>query len=100
MVLLACAASHDSNATSSMLNSRQRLVTLADLDLSQPLDIKKLHRRISIAAREVCWTSGVVATLKRSEMQRCTADSIAHAIAELDVPQLTRYHRMRASRHQ
>jgi UrcA family protein len=98
IALLACATSQTSNATNSLADSRQRVVTLADLDLSQPLDIQKLHRRISIAAREVCWTPGVIATLKRNLMQRCTDDSIAHAIAQLDVPQLTRYHLMRASR--
>lgn len=98
VVLFACATSQTSNATNSMNDSRQRVVRLADLDLSQPLDVRRLHRRISIAAREVCWTPGVIATLKRSRMQRCTDESIAHAIAQLDMPRLTRYHRMRSSR--
>ena len=81
-----------------MSDPRQRVVALADLDLSQPLDIQKLHRRISAAAREVCWTPGVIAILNRHRMQRCTKESIAHAIAELDVPQLTRYHERELSR--
>ncbi len=98
IVLLAWATSQSSSATNSIADSRQRVVTLADLNLSQPLDIRKLHRRISIAAREVCWTPGVIATLKRNRMQRCTEDSIAHAIAQLDMPQLTRYYQTRVHR--
>jgi UrcA family protein len=98
LVLFACTTSQTSDATNSFGESPQRVVTLTDLDLSQPLDVQKLHRRISTAAREVCWTPGVIATLKRNRMQRCTEDSIAHAIAELDVPQLTRYHRKRVTR--
>ena len=92
IVLLACTASQISNATNSIEESRQRVVTLTDLDLSRPLDIQKLHRRISTAAREVCWTPGVIAILNRHRMQRCAKESMAHAIAQLDVPQLTRYH--------
>jgi UrcA family protein len=68
------------------------------LDLSHLPDIQKLHRRISTAAREVCWTPGVIAILSRHRMQRCAEESIAHAIAELDVPQLTRYHERELSR--
>ena len=98
IVLLACTTSQISNATSSIEESRQRVVTLTDLDLSHLPDIQKLHRRISTAAREVCWTPGVIAILSRHRMQRCAEESIAHAIAELDVPQLTRYHERELSR--
>jgi UrcA family protein len=98
IVLLACTTSQISNATSSIEESRQRVVTLTDLDLSHLPDIQKLHRRIATAAREVCWTPGVIAILSRHRMQRCAEESIAHAIAELDVPQLTRYHERELSR--
>jgi UrcA family protein len=91
LTLLVC-ATQCAEATNSFSNPPQRVVTLADLDLTHSLDIEKLHRRISNAAREVCWTPGVVATLRRNRMHQCTRETIAHSVATLNLPQLTAHH--------
>jgi UrcA family protein len=88
---LAC-MTEQANATNALNDSPHRIVELGDLDLNQSIDIERLHRRITQAAREVCRTSGIVATLRRSRMHQCTRDTVAHAVATLNLPALTAHH--------
>lgn len=89
-LLLVCGA-HQSQATNA-LDASQRVVTISDLDLSHSVDIERLHRRITQAAREVCRTAGVLETLRRSHMHECARETIAHTVATLNLPRLTAHH--------
>jgi UrcA family protein len=66
--------------------ARQRVVSFADLDLSQNADAKRLYRRINAAAREVCWTSGVLAVTHGARMQQCVKEATERAIADVNAP--------------
>ncbi len=91
LLSLAC-LTEPAGATNALNDPPHRNVELSDLDLDQPLHIEKLHRRISKAAREVCRTHGVVATLHRGRMRECTRDTVAYAVKALNVPALTAHH--------
>lgn len=91
LMLLGC-VTEQANATNALTDPPQRLVELGDLDLNQSIDIEKLHRRITQAAREVCRTSGVLATLRRGRMHQCTRETVAHAVAQLNLPGLNAHH--------
>lgn len=94
LTLLVC-ASQSAEATNAFGDPPRRVIALDDLDLTRSFDIEKLHRRITNAAREVCWTPGVAATLKRNLMRQCTRETIAHSVAALNLPQLTAHHQQK-----
>ena len=90
-ISLACLALQ-ANATNALNDPPNRIVELSDLDLNQSIDIERLHRRISQAAREVCRTPGILATVRRGRMQQCMRDTVTHAVATLNLPELTAHH--------
>lgn len=97
-VLISIAGTIEQAHASNALNvSPHRIVELRDLDLDQAIDIERLHRRITQAAREVCRTPGVLATLRRGRMHQCTRDTVAHAVATLNLSGLTAHHQRKLS---
>jgi UrcA family protein len=77
---------------------RTSSVHFADLDLSRKDDVKVLYRRIRAAADSVC---SPLAHSHRLSIHRkwtaCRATQVAMAVAEIDHPGLTEYHRKMTS---
>jgi UrcA family protein len=71
-----------------------RRVNFADLDLARNEGAATLYSRIKSAARQVC-DPLVVYALRDSmlRMHRCEEDAIARAVADVNAPVLTSYHR-------
>lgn len=61
------------DAGSSAIGPQQRIVSYSDLDLSNEADLRKLDRRISSAAREVCGTTSDADPAGKNEVRRCRA---------------------------
>jgi UrcA family protein len=73
----------------------QITVRFAELNLDTPAGAAVLYRRIRHAAERVCGErqqpgTGIVSTFWRS----CVAQSVARAVASVDRPALTAYHRV------
>lgn len=79
IALAALALSGATLATSPFREHRQKAVTLADLDLEKSADTGKLQRRIREAAREVCYTPGLLAVMRASYMRQCALETARHA---------------------
>lgn len=82
-ILAAAAAGRAASADTSLDPTHQRVVRFADLDLSKPADVEKLHRRVWITARDLCWKSGVMSIYDGPAMQSCTKDAAERALAEV-----------------
>lgn len=61
-------------------------VKIADLDLSEPEDVMRLHRRVEKAARLVCESnvSQVYLQSQRTKADSCYALTIANALAQVN----------------
>jgi UrcA family protein len=69
-------------------------VRYADLDLSQPRDVRVLYHRIRLAADESCGIGEITGSrLKLSSWEQCVARAVDEAVTRLDRPALTAYHR-------
>ena len=68
--------------------SRQRVVNIADLNLADAADAKKLYLRIKSAARDVCWMPGLGAVMGSEFRRNCVKDATARALAQIDAPGL------------
>lgn len=60
---------------------RQRVVNFADLDLNNAADARRLRYRIHDAARQVCWTRGLLEVLWSVRMHQCVRETTATALA-------------------
>jgi len=65
-------------------------VRFADLDLTNPSDVAKLHQRIWAAARDVCRTARVLSLYDGSYLQQCTRYSARRALVNVDASAGTR----------
>jgi UrcA family protein len=73
-----------------------RRVNFADLDLTRNEGAATLYSRIKSAARQVCDPLVVYAPRDSMlRMHRCEEDAIARAVADVNAPVLTSYHRER-----
>jgi UrcA family protein len=73
---------------------RTKIVHFVDLDLSREAGIKVPYRRIGAAAESVCAAFGGTSSLKAHMQWRdCRTSAVANAVAEIDHPLLTEYHR-------
>jgi UrcA family protein len=70
-------------------------VQFSDLDLTHPQGIAVLYGRISYAAKTVCAPFEGRDLRSFAAAQRCHRDAISAAVARVDRPALTAYHRMR-----
>ncbi len=59
-------------------------VKIADLDLSTAEGQRKLDRRLSIAAREVCGTASPADLAGQNQVSRCFEDILARLASERD----------------
>lgn len=70
-----------------------REVSFAGLNLTKQADVQVLYRRIAAAANQVCDTvAGPTALETKFRVKRCTAETIARAVADVDAPALTQYY--------
>jgi len=80
------------------LRNRKHRVRCEDLNLSRKDNVKVLYQRIRAAADSVC---SPLAHTHRLAMHRkwldCRAIEISRAVAEIDDPRLTEYHRQLTS---
>ena len=77
-----------------------RAVTHADLDLRAPEGMMTLYRRIQDAARAVCKPSDPFFYLAgRRAHAECYRLTVAHTVASIDRPLLTRLHDNEAAAH-
>lgn len=60
------------------------LVRHDDLDLANPKDVTKLHRRVSRAARNVCSLPGITALARKSKINDCVDETRAEALQNLE----------------
>jgi UrcA family protein len=69
-----------------------------DLNLETDQGVKRLYERLRVASKEVCdvQTAWVALKLKTIEMN-CVRGAMANAVTKLNRPQLTAYHRTKAS---
>ena len=81
--LLVSSLADTAHARSPAHETPQREVRIADLDLSQAAHIKKLQRRINIAAREVCGNPGLARTLWPARIRQCVKESTERALADV-----------------
>jgi UrcA family protein len=70
----------------------RQVVKFSDLDLQADAGVHKLFARIETAARAVCEAYDTHTIGSMSVVNRCRARAVTGAIAELNMPALTRYH--------
>jgi UrcA family protein len=90
-VLLAC-VSVLSSAFAAEPDTRVRTedILFQDLNLTTTAGVDALYRRIHSAAERVCSESGQ-SNLAELASAKCTKDSLARAIKEIDLPALTAF---------
>ena len=74
------------NATASVSNVRQQVVSFADLNLENSADAEILLGRIKSAARLVCGlrNAGPTPIDFRSRQMNCANEAVARAVADVD----------------
>lgn len=74
-------------------------VKFRDLDLSKPEGVAALYQRIERSARLVCKDSSSPYDAGRVEtFERCYQSAIEDAVASINQPQLTAFHRAKAEK--
>ena len=76
-------------------DAQGRQVAYSDLNLTRPEGIATLYHRISIAAQLVCEPINFRAPQNAARGRACAKESIARAIAQIDMPELSLYHAKR-----
>jgi UrcA family protein len=90
-------------AATKAATDRQRVVTFADINLSNQAGAITLYKRLGKAARQVCSDpkSSLIQNLEfRSSYRTCVAGAIANAVTSVDQPALTVEHLARTNRSQ
>lgn len=86
-LLIGClAATAQATTRTVTAETRQAVVSYADLDLQTQSGAKTLLRRITFAARRVCGVNdiGVMAIEFRAQLHRCAEQATARAVADVD----------------
>jgi UrcA family protein len=80
------AANANATTTAANENTRQAVVSFADLDLETTAGAKTLLTRIKVAARRVCGVNdvGLIAIEFRAQLHRCAEQATARAVADVD----------------
>jgi len=79
-------------STSNDVEIRHKEVHFADLNLNHPAGAEHLHRRIRLAARQLCGEPNHLVTARLDEARRCADEATAKAVARVNSPVLTKYH--------
>jgi UrcA family protein len=78
----------------SALQAHAITVKYTDLDLNRPADVRILYHRIRFAAKESCGLGEITGShLKLASWEVCVAGAVEQAVAKVDRPALTAYHR-------
>ena len=85
-LLIGCLAASAHASTTATTETRQAVVSFADLDLNTQAGAKMLLTRIKFAARRVCgvYDAGLIAMEFRSQLHRCAEQATARAVADVD----------------
>ena len=86
-LLIGClAATAQATTTTLTTETRQAVVSYADLTLESEAGAQTLLRRIKFAARRVCGVNdiGVLAIEFRAQLHRCAEQATARAVADVD----------------
>lgn len=70
----------------------RQVVKFSDLDLHTDAGVHQLYARIQAAAQTVCGIGNIHTVGSLTVINRCWARAVTGAIAELDMPALSRYH--------
>jgi UrcA family protein len=70
----------------------RQVVKFSDLDVQADAGVHELYARIQTAARAVCEAYDTHTLGSMTVVNRCRARAVTGAIAELNMPALTRYH--------
>lgn len=80
------------------IGSPLELVRYNDLNLDQPRDVARLFNRVSSAADKVCGTRSFAGHYnKLADYEICYKDTVASAVAHIDLPSVTAYFQQRSS---
>jgi UrcA family protein len=80
-------------------SASSEVVRFKDLNLANPKDAATLYKRISRAARNVCWNSLSVADGSRmTHAARCYDATMDRAISDVNSPALTALHHSNTTR--
>lgn len=66
-----------------------RRLSTANVDFSNPEQVKTFHQRLHRAAREACNSGYLIATQLIDADRVCTEQALAEAVAKVDRPMLT-----------
>jgi UrcA family protein len=90
------ASTEDVTSTLSITNgSRNYTVRFADLNVSTLDGAKQLYRRLRIAAKVVCQPLETAHLWRSDQYEVCMGRAIADAVATVNRPLLSQYHRLR-----
>jgi UrcA family protein len=86
LIGLLAANANATTKTAANENTRQAVVSFADLDLETTAGAKTLLTRIKVAARRVCGVNdvGLIAIEFRAQLHRCAEQATARAVADVD----------------
>lgn len=96
LLLTSAALIASSGASAADRDTERRLVSYADLNLNSAAGIETLYGRIRAAARSVCGSLELMQPLVLDANRECARDSLAAAVATVDLPALTAYHAQQA----
>ena len=89
-LLVCCLAGTAQSTTTAARNAPSEVVSYADLDIANEADAAVLLQRVQAAARRVCMRSGALLALDfHNPLQRCTNDTTARAIADVNARSTT-----------
>jgi UrcA family protein len=75
------------------------VVHFADLDVSSVEGVKRLYVRLRVAATEVCVPLESASAAGASEHRACVTKAIDDAVAGINLPLLSEYHRTQTKGH-
>jgi UrcA family protein len=74
-----------------------RTIRYAELNLTSPTGVTVLYERIRRAAQAVCDPFRGYSLLRYRHEQQCIEQAVAEAVAKVDHPNVTAYHRTKTS---
>jgi UrcA family protein len=93
-----CIAGGAASANQIDTEQLQRIVKYGDLNLEESASAGTLYARIDVAAREVCDPPEIRGFRPLLvEINRCRAQAVAKAVADVDAPKLTSYYEARTA---
>jgi len=73
-------------------------VRYADLNLTEPVAVEVLYRRVQMAAQEVCNHGQSRELARQVAADKCVHNAMNNAIQKLDVPELNALYRVKSNR--